>query len=146
MPSLPGGAGGLPLPLDSLNPIDGPPTGRGRDRGGEPALGGLLAMPEADWIMVRIRRETRVELERVRDSMRDAEDRGLVELPHDDRDRVSLDAIIRRLIEFRARHARRRQESAARRARRRQQIGQSLPTPASGQETANIGEIAGPTG
>jgi hypothetical protein len=67
-----------------------------------------------DWIMVRLHRTTHAELVRIRDSLRIAEAMQLLELPHDDRDRVSLDAVIRRLCEIRKRHAERRRASAAR--------------------------------
>ena len=67
-----------------------------------------------DWIMVRLAPETHAELVRVRDSLRIAEAMHLLELPHDDRDRVSLNTVIRRLLKIRRRHAERRQASAAR--------------------------------
>lgn len=69
-----------------------------------------------DWIMVRIGRETHRQLEAVRTSMLVADLAGLIELERDDRDRVSLDQVIRRLIEFREKHAERRRRAAARRA------------------------------
>jgi hypothetical protein len=68
-----------------------------------------------EWTHVRVAPETLAELNRVRDSMRIAEAMHLVELDHDDRDRVSLDQVIRRLLEMRRRHAERRRASAARR-------------------------------
>jgi len=68
-----------------------------------------------EWIMVRLHRTTHAELVRIRDSLRIAEAMRLLELEHDDRDRVSLDQVIRRLCEIRRRHAERRQASAARR-------------------------------
>lgn len=76
-----------------------------------------------DWIMVRLLRTTRAELERVRDSMELADSMGLIELVRDPRERVSLDQVIRRLIGFRERHAERvRRSKARRRAARRQRL------------------------
>ena len=67
-----------------------------------------------EWIMVRLHRTTHTDLVRVRDSLRIAEAMRLLELEHDDRDRVSLDQVVRRLLEIRRRHAERRRASAAR--------------------------------
>jgi hypothetical protein len=67
-----------------------------------------------EWIIVRLHPETHAELVRVRDSLRIAEAMHLLELEHDNRDRVSLDQVVRRLLEIRRRHAERRRASAAR--------------------------------
>lgn len=93
-------------------------------------------MAEADWIMVRIRRDTHAELRRVERSLRIAEEMGLVELPKDDRDRVALDAVIRRLIAIRDRHAERRAKAAAHSRRRRREARVTPETPASGSSSA----------
>ena len=66
-----------------------------------------------DWIMVRIGRDTHRMLQDVRASMEVADLTGHVTLERDDRDRVSLDQVVRRLIAFRERHAARRRRSAA---------------------------------
>jgi len=66
-----------------------------------------------DWIMVRVERSTRRELERVRQSMLTGEMMGLSELSKDNRDRFSLDAKILRLIAFRDKHAARSKKSRA---------------------------------
>jgi hypothetical protein len=70
-----------------------------------------------NWIMVRLTRETHAALREVRESMRTADEAGLIQLETDDRDRVSLDQVIQRLIDFRKRHAERRRRAAARRQR-----------------------------
>jgi hypothetical protein len=72
-----------------------------------------------DWIMVRIGRNTHQHLQRVRQSLRVAEELHLVELEIDTRDRVSLDAVIDWLIGMYDRHAERRRRSAARRRSKR---------------------------
>jgi hypothetical protein len=65
--------------------------------------------------MVRIDPDTHRELCRIREEMANAEMMGLIELSRDNRERVSLDQIIRRLIAMRDKHAERRQRSAANR-------------------------------
>lgn len=72
-------------------------------------------MPESDWVMVRVRRETHAELRRVEMSLRIAEDQGQLELSKDERDRVSIDQVVRRLIAIRDGHAARRQKAQQRR-------------------------------
>jgi hypothetical protein len=67
-----------------------------------------------DWIMVRISPDTHAALYRVRESMRRGEEQGQRELPIDNRDRVSLDAVIACLIAAYDGHAERRRRSAAR--------------------------------
>jgi hypothetical protein len=86
------------------------------------------------WIMVRMQRDTHAALCLVRDSLRLADELDLVELDKDDRDRVSLDEVIRKLIEMRRRHAERRRRSNARRKRsqraaKQQQNRSSSPFP-----------------
>jgi hypothetical protein len=81
-----------------------------------------------NWTHVRITPDTLKALERVRASMRVAEELGLVELPADDRDRVGLDAIIARLIEQYDRHAERRRRSAAKRRRKSSDTAMSADT------------------
>jgi hypothetical protein len=66
------------------------------------------------WIHVIVDPDTHAELCRVRDSLRVAEAMQLLELSHDDRDRVSLNEVIKRLLTIRRRHAERRRASAAR--------------------------------
>lgn len=68
-----------------------------------------------DWIMVRLERATHRQLQEVRAQMEHADALGQIDLTRDDRDRVSLDQVIARLIAFRERHAERRRRSAARR-------------------------------
>jgi hypothetical protein len=68
-----------------------------------------------EWIMVRIDRRTHAALERVRESMRLGAEIGLRDLETDNRDRVSLDQVIRVLIEMRDNHAERRRRSAMKR-------------------------------
>jgi len=92
-----------------------------------------------NWTYVRITRDTHAALCRVRESMRLAEEMHLVELETDDRDRVSLDQVIARLVAMRDQHAARRQRSASRRGRRkagaqqqadtREDVGGVPPTP-----------------
>lgn len=57
-----------------------------------------------DWILVRLQRDTHRELCEVRVSMEHAELMGRLELSRDDRDRVSLDEVIRQLIRARRKH------------------------------------------
>lgn len=72
-------------------------------------------MPEADWIMVRLKRETHKALCDVRSTMEVAEEMQLRELVRDPRGRVSLDQVIMELVYFKLRHAERRAKSAAKR-------------------------------
>lgn len=71
-----------------------------------------------EWIIVRLQRGTHRQLQAVRESMRVADVAGLIDLEKDNRDRVSLDEVIRKLIAFRERHAARRRRSAAKKASR----------------------------
>jgi hypothetical protein len=75
-------------------------------------------MPAKDWIMVRIDRDTHRELCRVREEMETADMMKLITLERDDRDRVSLDQVIRRLVSMRDKHAERRERSALKRRTR----------------------------
>jgi hypothetical protein len=68
-----------------------------------------------DYAMVRLQRETIRELKRVKLSMLTADALGLIDLEKPDGTRTSLDAVIRRLIAFRERHAERVRRSKARR-------------------------------
>lgn len=71
------------------------------------------------WIMVRIDPDTHRELCRVREEMETADMMKLIALDRDNRDRVSLDQIIRRLIAMRDKHAERRSRSAAKRGEKK---------------------------
>jgi hypothetical protein len=93
--------------------------------------------------MVRLKRDTRRQLEEVRESMRVAEELGQVELEKDDRDRVSLDQVIRRLIAFRARHADRRRRSSARRRQAKRVAAASADASPEAETLENRPENAG---
>jgi hypothetical protein len=71
------------------------------------------------WTYVRITCDTHKELCRVRESLRIAEMMGVVTLEPDNRNRVSLDQVITRLISIRDKHSERRKRSASRRASRK---------------------------
>ena len=71
-----------------------------------------------DWTLVRLRKSTVKELERVRASMLIAEDMGLVEFTRDPSSRVGLDQIIMRLVAFRDKHAERAKRSRSNRRRK----------------------------
>jgi len=70
---------------------------------------------QADWTTVRVNRRTLASLLRVRESMLVAGEQGQREIDWDNRNRWGLDKVIRELIAFRLRHARRRAQYAARR-------------------------------
>jgi hypothetical protein len=103
-----------------------------------------------NWIMVRLTPDTHEALYRVRESLRIAEEMGLVELPTDDRDRVSLNSVIARLIAMYDRHAERRRRSAARRRRAREPAadqadividrGEYPPDPPTDHSSCSLGE------
>jgi predicted RNA-binding protein with RPS1 domain len=84
---------------------------------------------KTDWTLVKLSQETREKLEAVRDSMLVAEEMRMRTLDRDNRDRVSLDQIIRLLIEFREGHARRVRESKARRRGKRQTESEAVGLP-----------------
>lgn len=71
-----------------------------------------------DWIMVRVDKQTHKLLCAIRESMLRAVENGQVALEVDSRDRVSLDQVVRRLVEARLRHAERRTAALARRRQR----------------------------
>jgi len=77
------------------------------------------------WTLVKMSEETREMLEEVRQSMLRAEEMRLRSLDRDNRDRVSLDQVIRILIELRQRHAERR--TAALERRRARKAASRLP-------------------
>lgn len=75
-----------------------------------------------EWIMVRVKRSTYQQLERVRNSFRVAETMGWGELEFDSRGRVSLSQVIELLIRHRdLHHARVRRSKARRRVRQLRQ-------------------------
>lgn len=69
-------------------------------------------MAQQQWIMVRIRKDTRDRLEHARISMGIANAVGSLDLPtHHRTDEISLDSVINRLLEIREQHAERRAAS-----------------------------------
>lgn len=71
---------------------------------------------EGDWTVIRVRRSTLASILRCREGMLLAYEQGKAGwIQHDSRNRVGLDQIIRQLVAFRLRHARRRKEHAERR-------------------------------
>lgn len=68
-----------------------------------------------EWTLLRIRRTTKAELERVRASMETAEMMGLLAFDRDRQERIGLDQVVLQLIQFREKHAQRRRRSAGRR-------------------------------
>lgn len=71
----------------------------------------------ADYAHIRVRKSTLADLERVKASMQLADAMGLIDLDKPDGTRTSLDAVIRRLIAFRDKHAERARRSKSRRRR-----------------------------
>lgn len=71
------------------------------------------------WTLVKMSEDVRAMLEEVRDSMLRAEEMRMRHLDRDNRDRVSLDQVIRLLIESRQRHAERRTAALERRRERK---------------------------
>lgn len=67
------------------------------------------------WTLLRIREETKRELERVRTSMEVGESMGLHGFTRDQAGRVGLDQVIMRLIQARDKHAERSRRSRTRR-------------------------------
>jgi len=73
------------------------------------------------WIMVRVSKATHAALEAARESMKLGQEMGLRTLPCDDRDRVSLSAVIDVLLDARERHLKRARKSNRTRSARRTQ-------------------------